>query len=104
MNGETVGDAAVYMAEGDNVVTALDDLDAGRQFWIGGEPVRLVEDIDAGHEFALVSIDAGETVRKDGEGVGTATAPIEPGEWVHSHNADRTRDRPSAEAAVDEEA
>lgn len=55
----------------DNVVVALDKVDGS---------------IPAGHKIARSAIAAGEPVVKYGDPIGTATADIQPGEWVHSHN------------------
>jgi altronate dehydratase small subunit len=94
MKGETIDDAAIRMAAADNVVTALEDLPAGRAFDVDGETVTLAEPVEFGHKFALTSLESGDTVRKYGEVIGTATEPIAPGEWVHTHNVVSTRGQP----------
>ncbi|MBE6777842.1 MAG: altronate dehydratase [Ruminococcaceae bacterium] len=50
--------------------------------------VRLVAGggIPAGHKYALTAIPEGAEVIKYGAVIGRATAPIAPGEWVHTHN------------------
>jgi len=97
MKGETIDDAAIRMAPEDNVVTALEDLPAGRAFDVDGGTVTLAEPVEFGHKFALASLDPGDTVRKYGEVVGTATEPIAAGEWVHTHNVVSTRGQPGDE-------
>ena len=52
----------------------------------GGESLRARTAVPAGHKIALVSIDAGESIRKLGHTIGVATAPIRAGEHVHVHN------------------
>jgi len=94
MKGETIDDAAIRMATADNVVTALEDLPAGRAFSVDGETVTLVEPVEFGHKFALTALEPGDTVRKYGEVIGTATEPIAAGEWVHTHNVVSTRGQP----------
>ncbi len=42
--------------------------------------------IPAGHKFALRDIQKGEYVIKYGEIIGRATADVQKGEWVHTHN------------------
>ncbi|MEX0728919.1 MAG: altronate dehydratase family protein [Planctomycetaceae bacterium] len=42
--------------------------------------------IDLGHKVALCKIDVGQPVRKYGQLIGFASEPIEPGDWIHSHN------------------
>ena len=70
----------------DNVATALVALSAGRQVSVGGAVVRLRADVPAGHKFACRAIAAGEPVVKYGQPIGLATAPVAPGEHVHTHN------------------
>lgn len=74
----------------DDVAVAVAALAGGESVAVG--PVTLVvrEDIQAGHKLALRTIAQGEVVRKFGSPIGTASAPIEAGAWVHSHNL-RTR-------------
>ncbi|MBQ8291958.1 MAG: altronate dehydratase [Clostridia bacterium] len=60
----------VIINEKDNVGVCLD----------GGE------NIPAGHKYALRVIKKGEYVVKYGEIIGRATADIQTGEWVHTHN------------------
>ena len=48
--------------------------------------VTTVERIPAGHKVAIRPIAAGEPVRRYGQIIGFATAPIAPGEHVHAHN------------------
>ncbi len=66
----------------DNVAVALTPLSAGEER-LG---VVLKEDIKRGHKFALRAIAEGEDIIKYGSAVGHATAPIAPGEQVHTHN------------------
>lgn len=93
MKGEVLGDVALHMTRADNVATAIEDLGAGTAIPHEDEDVKLREDVPFGHKVALVAIDAGETVVKYGETIGRATEPIEPGEWVHTHNCESTRGR-----------
>jgi len=95
------------MAKSDNVATSLDDLSAGREFDVSGQPVSISEGIPFGHKFALQAIDDGEKLYKYGEVIGRATRPIEPGDWVHTHNCESTRGRgdlSSADASGGEQA
>lgn len=93
MKGVVIDGDALVLADDDNVATALDDLDADREFETGKTTVELVETVPFGHKFALGRISAGQPVRKYGEVIGTATQPIDPGEWVHTHNCESTRGR-----------
>ncbi len=66
----------------DNVAVALAPLKAGEER-LG---VVLKDDIKRGHKFALSVIAEGENVIKYGSPIGRASAPIAPGEHVHTHN------------------
>ena len=48
--------------------------------------ITAVEAIPMWHKIALRGISADEAVVKYGEAIGTATANIPPGAWVHCHN------------------
>ncbi|WP_101297016.1 UxaA family hydrolase [Halegenticoccus soli] len=99
MKGRVFDEAALVMSERDNVATAVDDLDEGREFDVDGSTVRLAEAVPFGHKFALAPLDAGDEVYKYGEVIGRAMAAIEPGEWVHTHNCESTRGRGDLAAA-----
>lgn len=93
MKGEVLGDVGLHMTDDDTVVTAIDDLEAGATIPYDGETIELVEDVPFGHKIALVDFDSGDDVVKYGETIGKATDPIEPGEWVHTHNCESARGR-----------
>ena len=93
MKGEVLDGVALRMTPADNVVTALDDLEAGHQLSVEDDTVELVDDVPFGHKFALGPIEAGEEITKYGYVIGRATEAIEPGTWVHVHNVESTRGR-----------
>ncbi|ELY98369.1 UxaA family hydrolase [Natrialba aegyptia] len=93
MKGTVLGDAGLHMAAQDNVVTAIDDLDAGTGIPYDDRTVELVEAIPFGHKVALVPLEPGDAVVKYGETIGEAVEPIAPGEWVHTHNCESRRGR-----------
>ena len=70
----------------DNVAVAMEDLPAGDTVETGGRTLRIAEFIPKGHKFALRPIAEGDDAVKYGYPIGHATAPIEAGAWVHSHN------------------
>ena len=70
----------------DNVVVAVQALTTGEELLVDGHPLRLSRDVPPGHKIATSRVAAGEEVVKYGFPIGRATASIEPGEWVHSHN------------------
>lgn len=94
MKGVSLDDAALVMTDVDDVATALTALNAGRSFDYAGRSVTLDEAIPFGHKFAIEPIEAGEGVRKYGEIIGEATADIDAGEWVHTHNLRSKRGQP----------
>jgi len=93
MKGTVVDAVALRMQPGDDVATALEDLDPGRAFAVDGRRFALSEAVPFGHKFALRGVAAGETVEKYGHVIGRAGEAIEPGDWVHVHNLDSTRGR-----------
>lgn len=93
MKGEVLGNLALHMTAEDNVVTAIDDLEAGTEIPYDGNTVELVEDVPFGHKIALIAFESGDTVVKYGESIGQLTDSVEPGEWVHTHNCESTRGR-----------
>ena len=78
------GGATVRLHPEDTVVVAARDLPAGTL--LTDPPVRLAALVPAGHKVATRAVRAGETVRKYGQVIGAATAPIAPGDHVHTHN------------------
>lgn len=93
MKGTVLGDAGLHMAAQDNVVTAIDDLDAGTEIPYDDWTVKLTEAVSFGHKVALVPLEPEEAVVKYGETIGEAVKPIAPGEWVHTHNCESKRSR-----------
>jgi len=70
----------------DNVGIALAPLAAGRTVNAGGSRVQLTSEVPVGHKFAMETIPSGAPVRRYGQVIGFATAPIAAGEHVHTHN------------------
>jgi hypothetical protein len=77
----------------DNVATALEALDVGRQLPIGQASVTVRETIPRGHKVAVRAIRSGEPVVKYGSPIGIASADIPEGAHVHTHNVASTRGR-----------
>ncbi len=66
----------------DNVIVAVDSFQAGQHI----EGITVTDRVPRGHKLASRLIAAGESVRKFGQIIGSASRRIEPGEWVHEHN------------------
>lgn len=89
--------AAVVFNIKDNVATALADLSRGENVVTeaGGKAVTvtIADNIPFGHKFGTAPIKAGAPVIKYGEVIGIASANINPGDYVHTHNVESARAR-----------
>jgi hypothetical protein len=85
--------AALVISDRDNVATALESIESGREIRAGAASIVVVEPIPRGHKLALRSISAGEPVVKYGSPIGTASVDIAAGAHVHTHNVASTRGR-----------
>ena len=72
----------------DNVAVALRQLKAGETVTLDGVPLTIGHSVAVGHKLAVRPIEKGEIIVKYGCPIGTATAPIAPGEPVHTHNVE----------------
>jgi altronate hydrolase len=79
--GDEIG---VRLHAEDNVVVAARKIEEGTT--AGGLTVR--QAVPRGHKVAIAPIPTGEPVRKYNQIIGFATAPIEPGDHVHTHNVE----------------
>jgi altronate dehydratase small subunit len=91
------GKRALMMHPSDNVATAVEEIRPGEEVAIpaGRETItiRAIEAIPFGFKVALQDIPQGEVIRKYGEPIGRASAPIAQGAMVHVHNLEGTRGR-----------
>lgn len=74
----------LILQTGDSVAIALSDLKAGSM--IDDLGLAPNSDIPRGHKIALSPHGVGDNLRRYGQVIGQATAPIAPGDHVHSHN------------------
>ncbi|MGD8835469.1 MAG: altronate dehydratase family protein [Desulfobacteraceae bacterium] len=70
----------------DNVAIALGRIEAGESLHFDQKRIVAKEPIPQGHKVALTSIEAGDQVIKYGHAIGSANKPIQPGQWMHTHN------------------
>ena len=70
----------------DNVVVARVSIPAGADLDFEGRRLRTKQPIAPGHKMAVRPIGTGDIVYKYGEEIGRAGEPVEPGDWVHTHN------------------
>ncbi len=85
----SVRDRAIKVNPGDNVATALVDLEPGKATIIGDNEtvsINVSERIQAGHKIALYEIPKDSVVMKYGAVIGWSSQSIQVGEWVHLHN------------------
>lgn len=76
----------IKINSGDNVVVALEDLNAGEIIEIEGFSIELKENIGRGHKVAIVDIKENENIIKYGYPIGHATRDIKAGEHIHTQN------------------
>jgi hypothetical protein len=83
----------IVISAADNVATALETLEPGREIQYNGTAVTVRESIPRGHKLALMPVAAGASIVKYGSSIGVATADIAPGAHVHTHNVSSERGR-----------
>ena len=78
----------LMLAPDDDIAVALDDLAPGERLASpsGQQPLTVRGAVPRGHKVALREVAAGAPVRKYGQIIGVAAAPISAGEHVHTHN------------------
>jgi L-fuconolactonase len=78
---------AILLHPDDNVLVCCRAVRAGEQFNIGeNEAVRVLDDIELGHKLARRALSEGEKVIKYGAPIGSMTAAVPAGGWIHLHN------------------
>jgi altronate hydrolase len=77
---------ALRIHPADDVAVTLIPLAAEKTLKVDGMSVRTTTAIAPGHKLALRPIAVNEAVRRYGQVIGFATAPIAAGDHVHSHN------------------
>ncbi len=70
----------------DNVVVCRRAVAMGKRLTVAGNALIALCDVDIGHKIACAPIAAGAAVVKYGMAIGSATASIAAGDWVHVHN------------------
>lgn len=84
--GRETAAAVLVLSPEDNVVVCRRDVRAGEKLIIEGDVVVARSDVALGHKIARRLIRPGTPVVKYGMSIGSSTAEIQPGEWVHLHN------------------
>lgn len=83
---EPLDEVAVRLHPADHVAIARVPLGPGLHLEWEGTAIAVRSLVPAGHKVALLPVAEGEPVRRYGQVIGFAGAPIAPGEHVHSHN------------------
>jgi altronate dehydratase len=78
--------AAIVLSPADNVAVTRRNVPAGEVLTMEGDEVVACSDVPLGHKIARRFIPSGAEVVKYGMAIGSATADVQPGEWVHLHN------------------
>ena len=74
----------------DNVITVVADACPGHTIQYmtpqGRRRITVLDEVPFGHKVALKDIEAGETIIKYNEVIGTASMAVKGGQHVHTHN------------------
>lgn len=76
----------IVLSPGDNVAICRRNILAGEPLAMDGDTAIARSDVPIGHKVARRFIPSGGAVVKYGMSIGSATADVQPGEWVHLHN------------------
>jgi hypothetical protein len=74
------------MSPDDNCLIARERLEAGTRVVIDDVPIILTGRIELGHKVARRTLQPGDKVLRYGAIIGSATAPIDIGTHIHTHN------------------
>ena len=100
----TIGPRLLLLHPTDNILVCATRVSAGDRLTIDGAALVAPEAVEVGHKVARRALASGEKVIKYGAPIGSATAAIPIGAWVHSHNmksdylASHTRETASGRA------
>lgn len=78
--------AAIRLSPLDNVAVACRTLVPGETIEVDGAALPITERVDLGHKISVSSLKAGDKIVKYGMPIGSATADVPAGGWVHIHN------------------
>ncbi|HAR67789.1 MAG TPA: hypothetical protein DCR55_16510 [Lentisphaeria bacterium] len=70
----------------DNVVVAAVPLKKGQQIEVADQLLMVPRNLPIGAKLAIVPLPTGSKVLKFGESIGSATADIAVGDYIHTHN------------------
>lgn len=70
----------------DNVLICVSAIQTGDVLPVSGGTIPAREGIAIGHKIARLPLRTGDKVIKYGAPIGSMTAPVAAGQWVHMHN------------------
>lgn len=76
----------LLLAAGDDVLIATRDLAPGPHSVSNGGEIELTEPVRLGHKVSARPLRAGERIVRCGVPIGSMSAPVGAGGWVHTHN------------------
>jgi L-fuconolactonase len=78
---------AILLHPHDNVLVCCRPMIAGERFRVSAdEAIEVRQATDLGHKLARRALSTGDKVIKYGAPIGSMTAPVVAGEWIHLHN------------------
>lgn len=78
--------AVILLHPDDNVVVCCRPVQAGEIISVADGEITAAETVALGHKLARYPLPAGAKVIKYGAAIGSMTAPVSAGGWVHMHN------------------
>ncbi|MFV3131624.1 UxaA family hydrolase [Niveispirillum sp. KHB5.9] len=78
--------AVILLHGDDNVVVCCRTVEEGEPICLNGVDIVAAERVALGHKLARIDLPAGAKVIKYGASIGSMTAPVQAGGWVHMHN------------------
>lgn len=78
--------AAIRLSPLDNVAVCCRTVEPGEAFEVDGHALVVTEQVALGHKLALGPLGIGDKVLKYGMPIGSMTAAVAAGGWVHMHN------------------
>ena len=78
--------AAIRLSPTDNVAVCCRLVVPGETIVVDGLALAITEAVELGHKLALAPLQRGDKIVKYGMPIGSATADVPAGGWVHIHN------------------
>lgn len=83
---QTAPPGLLVLAATDNVLIAVRDLAPGLQHASDGRAIELMEPVRLGHKVSARPLEARDKVVRYGVPIGSMSASVGAGRWVHTHN------------------